>query len=108
MAMQHLHHFPLTHNSSFSDPKAYLSACHHLSFPPSNCALVASHIGDLRGAAKQGMRTIYIRRLDEPDEQLDEDRAAGKGEVKTKAEGGEVDIVVDSFTELAEVLAGRK
>ncbi|KAF9557744.1 hypothetical protein CPC08DRAFT_34340 [Agrocybe pediades] len=48
-----------------------------LSLPPSSCVLVASHIGDLRGAAKQGMSTIYIRRPDEPDEQLDEDTYSG-------------------------------
>jgi len=65
--------------------------------------MVAAHISDLRSAAALGMRTIYVRRPKE-DDVLD---LIG-GDVKSKAEGGEVDIVVDSFTELAEVLEKMK
>lgn len=60
--------------------------------------MVAAHINDLRAAAKQGMKTVYVNR---PEEDF-----RGIGEVKTKKEGGEVDVVVNSFLELAAVLTG--
>ncbi|KAI0346841.1 haloacid dehalogenase [Trametopsis cervina] len=78
------------------NPKVYLGALHHLSVPPSKCALVAAHIYDLRHAASHGMKTVYVRR---PTEDLDV-----KDTVKTKADGGEVDMVVDSILELAELV----
>ena len=59
--------------------------------------MVAAHIYDLRAAAKQGLRTVYVRR---ETEDSTEDRAS----VKSKKEGGEVDIVVDSLEELAILL----
>lgn len=59
--------------------------------------MVATHMWDLTGAAKCGLKTIYIRRAAE--EPMSED------EVKSKADGGEVDIVVDSFVELADILS---
>jgi len=62
--------------------------------------MVAAHIFDLRAAAAQGMRTVYVRRPKEDEEAL----SALGGDIKSKEHGGEVDIVVDSFTELAEVL----
>lgn len=62
--------------------------------------MVAAHIYDLRAAAKLGMRTIYVRRLDE-----DLDANKQPVDVKSKADGGDVDYVVDSFTELAEIIA---
>ncbi|KAJ7171414.1 haloacid dehalogenase [Mycena filopes] len=80
------------------DPKVYFGAIKHLSLEPHQCAMVAAHVYDLRAAAGVGMRTIYIPRKGE--------EAAGEGEVRTKAKGGEVDVVVGSFTELAEVLSG--
>ena len=43
------------------------------------------------------MKTVYVRR---PTEDVDV-----KDSVKSKREGGEVDVVVDSFEELAEFLA---
>ncbi|KAF4610217.1 hypothetical protein D9613_010349 [Agrocybe pediades] len=85
-------------------PKAYLSACHHLSLPPAKCAMVAAHIYDLRAAAAQGMRTIYVRRPNEDEEAL----STMGGIVKSKADGGEFDIVVNSFLELAEILGKSK
>ena len=42
------------------------------------------------------MKTVYVRR---PTEDMDV-----KNSVKTKQDGGEVDVVVDSFEELAELL----
>ncbi|KAG6901646.1 hypothetical protein C0995_009645 [Termitomyces sp. Mi166 len=62
------------------NPKAYQSALRHLSLEPTQCAMVAAHIWDLRGAAAVGLRTVYIPRLDE--------ESLGV-EIKTKAEGGE-------------------
>ncbi|KDR73167.1 hypothetical protein GALMADRAFT_142309 [Galerina marginata CBS 339.88] len=79
------------------DPKAYLDAIHHLSLQPESCAMVAAHIYDVRAAGSLGFRTIYVRRPNEDAEAVTE--------VKSKAEGGEVDYVVDSFAEIAEILA---
>ena len=81
------------------NPKAYLQAIHHLSLPPSQCAMVAAHIKDLRAAASVGMKTVYVRRVGE-------DPIVRDGElVKSKNEGGEVDCVVDSFLELSEIIS---
>ncbi|KAL1722881.1 HAD-like domain-containing protein [Schizophyllum commune] len=79
-------------------PKVYLGAPKLLNLPPERCAMVAMHIEDLRGAAKNGLKTIYVRRP-EANEPIPEPE-----EVKSKAEGGEVDVVVDSLVELAGVL----
>ena len=72
----------------------------HLSLPPENCAMVAAHIYDLQAAAKNGMKTVYVHRPLEDDGPL-----KAVGGVKTKAEGGEVDYVVHSFVELAEIFS---
>ena len=61
--------------------------------------MVAAHIWDMHGAAKVGMKTIYIPRGDEQ---------AGVGEVKSKKDGGEVDLVIHSFTELADIIGPAK
>ncbi|KAJ7457261.1 haloacid dehalogenase [Mycena galericulata] len=82
------------------DTKVYQGAMNHLSLEPHKCAMVAAHAWDLRGAAKAGMRTIYVRRAAE--EPIDQEV------VKPKSEGGEVDLVVDSFTELAALFAEGK
>jgi len=86
--------------SSFKpNPKTYLSAARHLSLEPSCCAMVAAHIDDLRAASAVGMKTVYVPRKGEDD---------GIHEIKTKANGGEVDIVVGSLEELAEVVGKSK
>ena len=77
--------------------KVYLGALHHLSVPPEKCAMVAAHIYDLRAAASHGMKTVYVRR---PTEDTDV-----RDEVKSKQDGGEVDVVVDSLEELATLLS---
>ena len=79
-----------------SNPKVYQDAIRLLSVKPEQCALVAAHINDLRAAAQQGMRTIYVRRSTEDLEFRDS--------VCEKSEGGEVDMVVDSLEELAQRL----
>ena len=83
----------------FRNPKVYLGALQHLSLPPEKCALVAAHVADLRAAASQGIKTIYIRRPTEDNEVRDK--------VLSKAEGGEFDAVVDSFFELDLLLRAR-
>ena len=50
--------------------------------------MVAAHILDLRAAASYGLKTVYIPRPGE-----------GEDNVKSKAEGGEVDLVVSCFTD---------
>ncbi len=74
----------------------YLGAIHYLSVPPEKCAMVAAHIFDLRAAASHGMKTVYVRRPTED--------TSVKDSVKSKEEGGEVDVVVDSFEELAALM----
>ncbi|KAF7314029.1 Haloacid type II [Mycena chlorophos] len=78
------------------NPKVYLGAASHLSLRADQCAMVAAHIYDLRAAAALGMRTVYIRRSGEEPPDVED--------VKAKADGGEVDAVIDSFTELATLL----
>ena len=63
---------------------------------PEQVVLVAAHIQDLRAAAALGLKTVYVRR---PTEDV-----AVQNAVRPKSEGGEVDVVVDSFTELVELL----
>lgn len=53
---------------------------------------------DARGAAGVGMKTIYIPLPDE-----DSPYPTGQS-VKTKAEGGEVDLVIDSFEDLVRLV----
>ncbi|KAI5834402.1 HAD-like protein [Schizophyllum commune Tattone D] len=83
------------------NPKMYLQTAKFLGAPPERCAMVACHLWDLRGAAKNGLKTIYVHR--DAKEPTDETT-----DVKTKADGGEVDVVVHSFTELASVLEKSK
>ncbi|PPQ96698.1 hypothetical protein CVT26_010250 [Gymnopilus dilepis] len=82
------------------NPKAYIETVRHLALPAESCGMVSAHIGDLRAAGSTGMKTIYVRRPNE-----DAFRTADDDEVKSKADGGEVDYVVDSLVQLAEVLA---
>jgi FMN phosphatase YigB (HAD superfamily) len=67
---------------------------------PEKVAMVAAHTKDLIAAGGQGMRTVYIPR---PDEEWDSDLTVQHA--KLKSEGGKMDLVVRSFTELAEILA---
>ncbi|RDB30011.1 hypothetical protein Hypma_013847 [Hypsizygus marmoreus] len=85
----------------FRNPKAYLGAAHHLSLPPEKCAMVAAHIGDLRAAAAVGMKTIYIPRPGEDNKDV-------ANAVKSKHDGGEVDIVASSLVELSSILSGLR
>ncbi|KAF7378055.1 Haloacid type II [Mycena sanguinolenta] len=82
------------------DPKVYQGAMKHLALDPQKCAMVATHVWDLRGAAAVGMKTIFVKRAAE--EPVAEDEA------KPKSEGGEFDLVLDSFAELAHFYNGGK
>ena len=75
----------------------YLGALHHLAAPPDKCVMVAAHLWDLRAAAAHGMKTVYIPRATD-------DLDVPRGSVKSKAEGGEVDVVVASLEELVGLL----
>lgn len=84
-------------NNLHRNPLIYQGAMQHLSVQPAECAMVAAHIHDLKAAQMQGMRTIYVRReTEDPPEVC--------ASVKPKAEGGEVDLVVDNLEELAHIL----
>ena len=80
--------------TAFSNPIVYRGAMRHLSVRPENCAMVAAHIYDLEAASKAGMKTIYIPRLGE--DNLEEP-------IRSKKDGGQVDIVVYSLVELGEM-----
>ncbi|EIN03473.1 haloacid dehalogenase [Punctularia strigosozonata HHB-11173 SS5] len=82
------------------DPQTYLGAAKYLMLPPSKVALVAAHIYDLRAAASHGYKTIYVRRTSED--------VGLRDTVKAKADGGEVDVVVDSLVDLEALLKGRE
>ena len=69
-----------------------MNAIKHLGLPPEKCAMVAAHMHDHHAAAPLGMKTVYIRREGE-DEGI-------RAQVKSKVEGGEVDVVVDSIGEI--------
>ncbi|KAF7974034.1 hypothetical protein HWV62_13561 [Athelia sp. TMB] len=75
--------------------KVYTAAAHHLALPPAKIAMVAAHVFDLRAAARCGMRTVYVR------------RTAEAGDVKSKDDGGEFDVVVDDLDELAGMLEAK-
>ena len=69
------------------DPRAYGVAIDALDLRPSQVMMVAAHAWDLRGGARLGLQTCYVRRPDEgpPPE-------------------GEFDLVVDDLLELADAL----
>ena len=79
-----------------SNPKVYAGALHYLELPGEKCAMVAAHLWDLEAAAKHGMKTVYVPRPT--------DDVNVRDKVKSKAEGGTVDLVVDSFETLAELV----
>ncbi|KAJ7732691.1 HAD-like domain-containing protein [Mycena metata] len=86
--------------SSFKpDPKVYEGAMKYMTLDPKHCAMVAAHAWDLRGAARAGMKTIYVKR--------DAEEPRAEEDVRPKSEGGEVDLVFDSFAELVAHFSGK-
>lgn len=47
------------------NPKVYLGAAEKLGVKPEECALVAAHLGDLKGAKACGFYAIYVKRPQE-------------------------------------------
>lgn len=72
------------------DPRAYAVAIDALELEPAEIMKVAAHVWDLRGAARLGLQTCYVRRPgeDPPPE-------------------GEFDLVVDDLLQLADELGRR-
>ncbi|KAM0788539.1 hypothetical protein ACM66B_001667 [Microbotryomycetes sp. NB124-2] len=79
------------------NPDMYQGGCKLLALKPEQCAMVAAHIYDIEFAAKNGLKTIYVRR---ETEDVDQDKSL----IKSKADGGQVDVVVDSLDEIASFL----
>ena len=48
-------------------PKVYLGAVEKLGLKPSECAMVASHLSDLKAAKSNGLQAIYVERSSEED-----------------------------------------
>jgi 2-haloacid dehalogenase len=46
-------------------PRVYLAACEAFSLEPAQCMMVAAHSRDLAAAAKLGLRTGHIARVNE-------------------------------------------
>ncbi|KAG8221746.1 haloacid dehalogenase [Butyriboletus roseoflavus] len=78
--------------------QAYLAASYHLGVPPERVAMVAAHKWDVEGAALAGLKTIYVPRPAEDNQEAREG-------MRSKVEGGSVDLVVKDFKELAMLAA---
>ncbi|TVY92316.1 (S)-2-haloacid dehalogenase [Lachnellula willkommii] len=60
------------------NPKVYLGAAEKMGVKPEECALVAAHLGDLKGAKACGFYTIYVDRpLEEKNPELREENIPG-------------------------------
>lgn len=56
------------------DPKVYMGAAEKLGVKPEECALVAAHLGDLKGAKACGFYAIYVERpLEEKNPELEKE-----------------------------------
>ena len=76
------------------DPEAYLTAADLLGLSPEQVMMVAAHPGDLRAAARTGLRTAYVVR---PLEQ-------GPGRIVSNNTTGEFDYTANDFLDLARQL----
>jgi FMN phosphatase YigB (HAD superfamily) len=77
----------------------YLGAARHLELSPHQICMVSAHDGDLWQAARLGFKTVLVR-------------PAGvhtpvKSALKTRAEGGQIDVVVDSFEEIVDMIGSE-
>lgn len=73
------------------DPEAYLKAADLLSLKPEQVMMVAAHPGDLRAAARTGLRTAYVIRPLE----------RGPGRPVNRNPDGEFDYTANDFNDLA-------
>jgi 2-haloacid dehalogenase len=76
------------------DPEAYLKAADLLSLKPEQVMLVAAHPGDLRAAARTGLKTAYVIRPLE----------RGPGRPVNRNPDGEFDYTAEDFNDLARQL----
>ena len=76
------------------DPEAYLKAADLLSLRPDQVMMVAAHPGDLRAAARTGLRTAYVIRPLE----------RGPGRQVNRNPDGEFDYTAEDFNDLARQL----
>ena len=60
------------------DPSLYYGSAKLLGLETKECAMVAAHLGDLKGASECGMQTIYVERQGE-DPLGEEEKEAAKG-----------------------------
>jgi 2-haloacid dehalogenase len=75
--------------------EVYDAAPRLLGLEPAQCMMVAAHPSDLDAAAGRGFRTAYVHRADE----------YGHGGERKLPADGQFDLVVSSFSELADRLA---
>ena len=76
------------------DPEAYLKAADLLSLKPEQVMMVAAHPGDLRAAARTGLKTAYVIRALE----------RGPGRPVNRNPDGEFDYSAEDFNDLARQL----
>ena len=76
------------------DPEAYLKAADLLSLKPEQVMMVATHPGDLRAAARTGLKTAYVIRPLE----------RGPGRPINRNPDGEFDYTAEDFNDLARQL----
>ena len=76
------------------DPRAYLKAADLLSLEPEQVMMVATHPGDLRAAARTGLKTAYVIRPSE----------RGLGRPVNRNPDGEFDYTAEDFNDLARQL----
>lgn len=76
-------------------PEVYQTACRLLGRAPERVMMAAAHPGDLRAAARVGMKTAYVRRPDEHGRGVDRDRPSPDDRF---------DLLTESFVELADRL----
>ncbi|MFT7470902.1 MAG: 2-haloacid dehalogenase [Kiritimatiellia bacterium] len=76
------------------DPEAYLKAADLLSLKPEQVMMVAAHPGDLRAAARTGLKTAYVIRPLE----------RGPGREVNRNPDGEFDYTAEDFNDLARQL----
>ncbi|MDB3898646.1 haloacid dehalogenase type II [Gammaproteobacteria bacterium] len=76
------------------DPEAYLKAADLLSLKPEQVMMVAAHPGDLRAAARTGLKTAYVIRPLE----------RGPGRPVNRNPDGEFDYTAEGFNDLARQL----
>jgi 2-haloacid dehalogenase len=79
------------------DPEVYRMVCDLLDLAPQQVMMVAAHNDDLRHAARQGLRTAFVRRPQEH----------GPGQTRDLEPEAAFDVVARDFNDLADILLGE-